>query len=51
VPTGGKRAAIDRINAMTVEEFYWFLTNRHIRLESRNYVKKVTSRMKKYSSL
>jgi len=51
VPTGGKRAAIDRINAMTVEEFYWFLTNRHIRLESRNYVKKVTSRMKKYTSL
>ena len=49
--TGGKRAAIDRINAMTVEEFYWFLTNRHIRLESRNYVKKVTKRMKKYASL
>jgi len=51
VPTGGKRAAIERINAMTVEEFYWFLTNRHIRLESRNYVKKVTSRMKKYTNL
>ena len=49
--TGGKRAAIDRINAMTVEEFYWFLTNRHIRLESRNYVKKVTARMKKYTDL
>jgi membrane-bound lytic murein transglycosylase C len=50
-PSGGKRAAIDRINAMTVEAFYWFLTNRHIRLESRNYVKKVTSRMKKYTGI
>ena len=49
--TGGKRAAIARINTMTVEEFYWFLTNRHILLESRNYVKKVTTRMKKYSNL
>jgi membrane-bound lytic murein transglycosylase C len=49
--SGGRKSAIDRINAMTVDEFYWFLTNRHIRLETRNYVKKVTARMKKYTSI
>ena len=48
VKSGNKKAAIDRINAMSVEEFYWFLTNRHKRLESRNYVKKVTAHMEKY---
>ncbi|MFT5178576.1 MAG: membrane-bound lytic murein transglycosylase C [Alteromonas macleodii] len=51
VRSGDRKAAIKRINAMTVEEFYWFLTNRHIRRESRNYVKKVTARMKKYTSI
>jgi membrane-bound lytic murein transglycosylase C len=51
VPSGGKQSAIDRINAMTVKEFYWFLTNRHIRLESRNYLKKVTARMKNYPAV
>ena len=51
VRSGDKKAAINRINAMTVEDFYWFLTNRHIRSESRNYVKKVTARMKKYTRI
>ncbi len=50
-PTGGKKAAIARVNSMTVDEFYWFLTNRHIREESRNYVKKVTRRMAKYENI
>ncbi len=50
-PNGSKKAAIARVNAMTVDEFYWFLTNRHIRAESRNYVKKVTRRMKKYENI
>lgn len=48
--SGGRKPAIDRINAMSVKEFYWFLTHRHIRVETRNYVKKVTARMKKYTS-
>ena len=48
VKSGSKRAAIARINAMKVEEFYWFLTNRHHRRETRDYAKKVTARMKKY---
>jgi len=48
VKSGGKRAAIARINEMTVEDFYWFLTNRHNRQETRNYAKKVTARMAKY---
>ena len=47
-PSGGRQSAIDRINEMTVKEFYWFLTNRHIRLESQNYLKKVTARMRNY---
>ena len=48
VKSGRKRAAIARINEMKVEEFYWFLTNRHNRQETRNYAKKVTARMEKY---
>ena len=49
VKSGSKRAAIARINSMTADEFYWFLTNRHNRAETRNYARKVTDRMKKYS--
>ena len=36
---------------MTPEEFYWYLTNRHNREETRNYVKKDTSRMRKYDNI
>jgi membrane-bound lytic murein transglycosylase C len=50
-PSGGRQAAIDRANTMTVEEFYWFLTNRHVSVESRNYVKKVTALMTKYGPI
>ena len=51
VRSGNKKAAIERINQMSVKDFYWFLTNRHIRLESRNYVKKVTASMAKYTQI
>jgi membrane-bound lytic murein transglycosylase C len=51
VRSGNRKAAIKRINAMSVKDFYWFLTHRHIRSESRNYVKKVTARMKKYTGI
>ena len=51
VQSGNKKAAIERINQMSVKDFYWFLTNRHIRLESRNYVKKVTASMAKYTQI
>ena len=50
-PAGNKQRAVDRVNKMTPEEFYWFLTNRHNREETRNYVKKVTSRMPKYVNI
>ncbi len=49
-PSGNKKQALARINKMTRQEFYWFLTNRHIRGESRNYLKKVTARRPKYQS-
>lgn len=47
-PRGDRRQALVRINNMTRSEFYWFLTQRHIRQESRNYLKKVTSKRHKY---
>jgi membrane-bound lytic murein transglycosylase C len=36
---------------MSQKEFYWFLTNRHIRQETQNYVKKVIGKKSKYSNL
>jgi len=50
-PEGNKQRALDRVNSMSVEAFYWFLTNRHNREETRNYVKKVTARIPKYANL
>lgn len=50
-PEGNKKRAVARVNKMSVEEFYWFLTNRHNRAETRNYLKKVTSRIPKYSNI
>ncbi|ABZ74644.1 Lytic transglycosylase catalytic [Shewanella halifaxensis HAW-EB4] len=47
-PRGNRTKALARINKMTVSEFYWFLTHRHNRQETRNYLKKVSSRQKKY---
>lgn len=48
---GNKTKSLARINNMTVSEFYWFLTNRHIRGETRNYLKKVSAKQKKYLNL
>ncbi|MDG1164136.1 MAG: transglycosylase SLT domain-containing protein, partial [Porticoccaceae bacterium] len=48
---GNKTKSLARINKMSVNEFYWFLTNRHIRSETRNYLKKVNSKQKKYIGL
>ncbi|WP_298443963.1 transglycosylase SLT domain-containing protein [uncultured Ferrimonas sp.] len=50
-PRGNKRNAINRINKMTTKEFYWFLTNRHKRGETRHYVRKVSSKQQKYRRL
>jgi membrane-bound lytic murein transglycosylase C len=49
--SGNKKQAIRRINKMSQKEFYWFLTNRHIRQETQNYVKKVIGKKSKYSNL
>ena len=50
-PSANRTKAIARINKMSVSEFYWFLTNRHIRKETRNYLKKVNSKQPKYTHL
>ena len=46
--SGNKKRAVRRINQMSTKQFYWFLTNRHIRKETRDYLKKVNSRKEKY---
>ena len=48
---GNKTKAIARINKMTVRQFYRFLTHRHIRAETRSYVRKVTAKQNKYRYL
>ena len=48
---GNKKNAIARINKMSVKEFYWFLTHRHRMKETRNYLKRVTSKIEKYKHL
>ena len=48
---GNKTSAIARVNDMSTSEFYWFLTNRHIREETRNYLKKVNGKKTKYINL
>lgn len=49
---GGKKStAIKRLNSMTPKEAYWFITNKHNREETRNYLKRVTKHRKKYLHL
>ena len=48
---GNKTKSLARINKMSVRQFYWFLTNRHIRRETRDYLKKVSSKQQKYINL
>ena len=47
--SGNKTKALRRINQMSTKQFYWFLTNRHIRKETRDYLKKVNDRKRKYT--
>tara|TARA_S200000501_G_scaffold140098_1_gene132458 strand:- start:60 stop:1160 length:1101 start_codon:yes stop_codon:yes gene_type:complete len=47
--SGNKTKALKRINQMSTKQFYWFLTNRHIRQETREYLKKVNDRKSKYT--
>ncbi|MEC4728941.1 murein transglycosylase domain-containing protein [Shewanella sp. D64] len=50
-PKANRTKATARINKMSVSEFYWFLTNRHIRGETRHYLTKVSNKQKKYTHL
>ncbi|REL28723.1 DUF3393 domain-containing protein [Thalassotalea euphylliae] len=43
-----RNTAFTRINQLESKSVYWALTNKHPRAESRNYLKKVTSRESKY---
>jgi len=48
---GSSKEAINRLNNMTPAEAYWFITQRHHREETRNYLKRVHTYQKKYLHL
>lgn len=48
---GSRTEAINRLNGMTPAEAYWFITQRHNREETRNYLKRVHTYQKKYLHL
>lgn len=50
-PKGSRNNAIQRLNNMTPPEAYWFITQRHNREETRNYLKRVSTYQKKYMHL
>ncbi len=50
-PKGSRTEAINRLNNMTPAEAYWFITQRHHRVETQNYLKRVSSYQKKYTHL
>jgi membrane-bound lytic murein transglycosylase C len=50
-PKESRNNAIQRLNNMTPPEAYWFITQRHHREETRNYLKRVFSYQKKYTHL
>ena len=50
-PSGNKAKAINRLNRMSPPEAYRFITQRHNREETRNYLKRVKSYQKKYEHL
>jgi membrane-bound lytic murein transglycosylase C len=50
-PSGNKSKAINRLNRMSPPEAYRFITQRHNREETRNYLKRVKSYQKKYEHL
>jgi len=49
--SGNKTKAIKRLNGMTPSEAYWFITQRHNREETRNYLKRVKRYQQKYVHL
>lgn len=49
--SGNRNAAINRLNRMSESEAYWFMTNRHHREETRNYLKRVKKYQQKYKHL
>lgn len=49
--TGNRNEAINRLNRMSESEAYWFITNRHHREETRNYLKRVKKYQQKYVHL
>jgi membrane-bound lytic murein transglycosylase C len=50
-PRGSRTEAINRLNNMSPPEAYWFITNRHNRKETRNYLKRVKAYQQKYEHL
>jgi membrane-bound lytic murein transglycosylase C len=50
-PSGNRAKAINRLNRMSPSEAYRFITQRHNREETRNYLKRVKSYQKKYEHL
>jgi len=50
-PSGNRAKAINRLNRMSPPEAYRFITQRHNREETRNYLKRVKSYQKKYEHL
>lgn len=50
-PRGNRTQAINRLNDMSPKEAYWFITQRHKRQETRNYLKRVSTYRKKYTHL
>ncbi len=50
-PKGSRTEAIRRLNNMNPSQAYWFITNRHNREETRNYLKRVNTYQQKYKHL
>lgn len=46
-----RKEALRRINRMSPSDVYRFITKRHPKAETRNYLKKVTERKRKYASI
>jgi membrane-bound lytic murein transglycosylase C len=50
-PKGNRTEAIRRLNNMSPSQAYWFITHRHNRKETRNYLKRVNTYQQKYKHL
>jgi membrane-bound lytic murein transglycosylase C len=50
-PKGSRTEAIRRLNTMSPSQAYWFITHRHNREETRNYLKRVNTYQQKYKHL